>query len=259
MIVGVQRMFRRVEENAAEVAGNNLLRALRPADAAILNPYLEPWVGTRGQVIHEPGDPVRTVYFPCGPSLISYLVVLQNGMAVETALIGREGAVGGIVSRGRLPAFARAEVQFPGPFLRMQIADLEEAKQQSATLGHLFARYADCMAAQIFQAGACNAAHSIEQRTAKWLVSAVERTGGPDVPLTQDQLAAMLAVGRSYISRVLRALKGRGILETRRGSLYIRDIDELRNLACECNHSVRAHFDDVLSGVYPAEDEQIAA
>jgi hypothetical protein len=252
-------MYGRVEANDIVKSGNNLLRALRPADAAILNPYLEPWIGARGQVIYEPGDRVRTVYFPCGPSLISYLVVLQNGTAVETALIGREGAVGGIVSKGRLPAFARAEVQFPGPFLRMQIADLEEAKQQSATLGNLFARYADCLAAQIFQAGACNAAHSIEQRTAKWLVSAVERTGGPDIPLTQDQLAVMLAVGRSYISRVLRALKQRGILETRRGSLYIRDIDKLRDLACECNDSVRTHFDDVLSGVYPTENELIAA
>lgn len=252
-------MYGRVEEDAAGLSGNNLLKALRPADAAILNPYLEPWIGARGQIIYEPGDPVRTVYFPCGPSLISYLVVLRDGMAVETALIGREGAVGGIVSRGRLPAYARAEVQFSGPFLRMQVADLEEAKRQSATLGNLFARYADCLAAQVFQAGACNAAHSIEQRTAKWLVSAVERTGGPDVPLTQDQLAAMLAVGRSYISRVLRTLKQRGILETRRGSLYIRDIDLLRNLACECNNSVRAHFEDVLTGVYPAEDELIAA
>lgn len=252
-------MASRIEDNAASEFGNNLLRALRPEDAAILNPYLDLWIGARGQVIHEPGETVRNVYFPCGPSLISYLVVLKNGMAVETALIGREGAVGGIVSKGRLPAFARAEVQFPGPFLRMQIADLEEAKKQSPTLGNLFARYADCLAAQIFQAGACNAAHSIEQRTAKWLVSAVERTGGPDIPLTQDQLAVMLAVGRSYISRVLQALKQRGILETRRGSLYIRDIDELRALACECNESVRAHFDDVLSGVYPVEDELIAA
>lgn len=252
-------MYGTVEENFAPAFGNNLLRALRPTDIAILNAYLEPWIGARGQIIHEPGDPVRTVYFPCGPSLISYLVVLQNGTAVETALIGREGAVGGIVSRGRLPAFARAEVQFPGSFMRMQVADLEAAKEQSQTLGNLFARYADCLAAQVFQAGACNAAHSIEQRTAKWLVSAVDRTGGPDIPLTQDQLAAMLAVGRSYISRVLRELKQRGILETRRGSLYIRDIDELRRLACECNDSVRAHFDEVLSGVYPTDDELIAA
>ena len=252
-------MHGRVEEDAAALSGNNLLRALRPADAAILNPYLEPWIGARGQTIYEPGDPVRTVYFPCGPSLISYLVVLKNGMAVETALIGREGAVGGVVSNGRLPAFARAEVQFPGPFLRMQIADLEKAKQQSPTLGNLFSRYADCLAAQIFQAGACNAAHSIEQRTAKWLISAVERTGGPDIPLTQEQLAVMLAVGRSYISRVLRILKQRGILETRRGSMYIRDLDDLRALACECNESVRAHFDEVLDGVYPTEGELIAA
>lgn len=252
-------MFGRVEEEAAALSGNNLLKALRPSDAAILNPYLEPWIGARGQIIYEPGDPVQTVYFPCGPSLISYLVVLQNGTAVETALIGREGAVGGIVSRGRLPAFARAEVQFPGAFMRMKIADLEAAKQQSPTLGNLFARYADCLAAQVFQAGACNAAHSIEQRTAKWLIAAVERTGGPDIPLTQDQLAVMLAVGRSYISRVLRGFKQRGILETRRGSLYIRNVDELRGLACECNDSIRAHFEDVLSGVYPTDDELIAA
>lgn len=252
-------MHARVDEQAVADSGNNLLRALRPSDAAILNPYLELWIGSRGHVIYEPGDVVRTVYFPCGPSMISYLVVLNDGTAVETALIGREGAVGGIVSKGRLPAFARAEVQFPGPFLRMQIADLEAAKQQSPTLGNLFARYADCLAAQIFQGGACNAAHTIEQRTAKWLISAVDRTGGPDIPLTQDQLAVILAVGRSYISRVLRVFRQRGILETRRGSLYISDIDKLRTLACECNDSVRAHFDEVLNGVYPAEDELIAA
>ena len=69
----------------------------------------------------------------------------------------------------------------------------------------------------------------------------------------------MLAVGRSYISRVLREFRLRGVLETRRGSLYISNIDELRAMACECNLSVRAHFDEVLSGVYPEEDELIAA
>ena len=211
-------MHGQVGENAvatAADAGNNLLRSLRPADAAILDPLLEPWIGRRGEIIYEPGDTVRWVYFPCASSMISYLVVLQNGMGVEAALVGREGAIGGIVSRGRLPAFARAEVQFPGPFMRMAVADLEDAKQRSATLGNLFARYADCMMAQILQSVACNAAHSIEQRTAKWLLSAVERTGGPDIPLTQDQLAAMLGVGRSYISRVLRTFKQRGIVEIR--------------------------------------------
>ena len=69
----------------------------------------------------------------------------------------------------------------------------------------------------------------------------------------------MLAVGRSYISRVLRSFKQRGVIEVRRGSLVIRDLDVLKALACECNECVREHFEEVLSGVYPTEDELIAA
>lgn len=236
-----------------EEAGNNLLRALRQNDAELLASISTPWWGNLGDVLFSPGETVRYVYFPCGPSLISFLVVLEDGGSVETALIGREGAAGGIVSQGRLPAYARAEVQFPGPFLRIELARLEEAKLRSLTLRHLFARYADCMMAQIFQAVACNAAHSIEQRAAKWLISAMDRTGAPAIPLTQEQLAVMLGVGRSYISRVLGALRARGLVQTRRGVLSVVDIDALRSLACRCNDSVRNHFDEVLRGVYPAE------
>ena len=237
---------------------NNLLRALRPADAAILEPLLHEWTGETGDILYEPGDSVRWVYFPCGPAMISYLVVLQEGQAIETALIGREGAVGGIVSQGRLPAYARAEVQFAGTFLRMESAALEEAKSQSLTLRHLFARYADCMMAQVFQAVACNAAHTIEQRTAKWLLSAMQRTGDHDVPLTQEQLAGMLGVGRSYISRILQTLKARGFLVTRRGRMSVTDLVALEGLACGCNYAVRSHFEEVLSGVYPTEEESTA-
>jgi hypothetical protein len=211
-----------------------------------------------GAVLFEPGDLVQQVYFPCGPSMISYLVVLENGQSVETALIGREGAVGGIVSQGRLPAYARAEVQFAGQFLRMESAALEEAKSKSLSLRHLFARYADCMVAQIFQGVACNAAHTIEQRTAKWLLAAIVRTGEHEVPLKQEQLAAMLGVGRSYISRVLRSLKQRGILDTKRGRLEVCDEASLVALSCGCNESVKSHFEEVLSGVYPVEDESTA-
>ena len=247
---------REIEVEAPDGSGNNFLRALHPADMALLEPYLTEWTGATGTVFYEPGV---TVYFPCGPSLVSFLVVLDDGRAVETAMIGREGAVGGIVSQGRLPAYARAEVQFPGRFYRMRTAELEQAKLRSMTLRHLFARYADCVMAQIFQAVACNAAHTIEQRTAKWLLSAMQRTGDHEVPLTQEQLANMMGVGRSYISRVLQHLKARGFLRTMRGRMCVTDTVALEGLACGCNFAVRRHFEDVLRGVYPTEEESTAS
>lgn len=238
------------------VQKNNLLGALRPADFALLEPHLKPWEADTGAILYEPGDVVRSVYFPLGPSLISYRVLLADGNAVETALIGREGAVAGIVSQGDLPAYARAQVQYPGPFLRMDVQQLDAAKGQSASLAHLFARYADCVMAQLFQSIACNASHSIEQRTAKWVVSAMQRTGDHVVPLTQEQLAGMLGVGRSYVSRVIRSLKERDLVETRRGSLLVKRPNGLNGLACDCHRAVERHFDHVLSGVYPHSFDQ---
>ena len=233
---------------------NNLLRALRAEDAELLRPLATPWWGHYGDVLFEPGSIVRQVYFPCGPSLVSYLVVFSDGRAVETALIGREGAVGGIVSQGRLPAYSRAEVYFPGPFLRIELSRLEDAKMRSLTLRHLFARYADCLMAQVYQAVACNAVHTIEQRAAKWLVAAIERIGTTELPLVQEQLAAMMGVGRSYLSRVLGSFRKQGVLSTRRGRLAVTDFERLKAIACECNDCVRRHFDQVLKGVYPDDE-----
>jgi hypothetical protein len=237
------------------IAGNNLLGALRPEDLAIVAPSLQEWDGEAGAKLYQPGDEVRFVYFPCGPSLVSFVVELEDGVTVETALIGREGAVGGIVSQGRLPAFARSEVQFPGPFLRLSTADLEEFETRSPTLRHLFARYADCILAQVFQSVACNAVHTIEQRTVKWLLAAIDRTGDHDVPLTQEQLAGMMGVGRSYVSRVIQSLKRRKLLETRRGGVRVADIGRLGALSCGCNDALRRHFEQVLAGVYPTIEE----
>ena len=113
--------------------------------------------------------------------------------------------------------------------MRLPVGKLDAAKTKSATLRNVFARYADCMLAQIFQSTACNAIHSIEQRTAKWIISAMERTDGDDVvPLTHEQLATLLGVGRSYTSRVIQTFKAEGVLETRRGSILVRNRDALR-------------------------------
>src|SRR3982074_1413575 len=234
---------------------NNLLRRLSAGDFALIAPHLTPERSQAGDLLYNPGDDVEIVHFPCGPSLVSYLVASEDGRDVETILIGREGAVGGIVSEGHLPAYTRIMVKFGGPFVRLHVGKLDAAKTKSATLRNVVARYADCMLAQIFQSTACNAIHSIEQRTAKWIISAMERTDNADaVPLTHEQLATMLGVGRSYVSRVIQTFKAEGVLETRRGSILVHDREALRIRACLCNEAVKNHFEEVLRGVYPSDE-----
>ncbi len=166
---------------------------------------------------------------------------------------GTRGRRGGIVSQGRLPAYSRTMVQHGGDFLTLPVSILDDAKQKSRTLDNLFARYADCVLAQILQSTACNAAHNIEQRTAS---GSSRPWSGPTTKRSshQERLSSMLGVGRSYVSRVMARFKDDGILMVRRGHILIRDKARLQARACRCNETVKAHFNDVLKGVYPDSD-----
>ncbi|MDQ4421847.1 Crp/Fnr family transcriptional regulator [Sphingobium sp. DEHP117] len=231
--------------------GSNLLAALREQDLARIEPHLQPLKLSAGDVIYDPGDEVRHAYFPLGSAMASFLIPMKEGETVETAMVGREGVVGGIVSNGLLPAYAKCSVMHGGDFLRLPSIVLDEAKRQSVHMGNLFARYADCLVAQIFQSVACNALHSIEQRAAKWLLFALDRTGRDELVLTQQQLGSLLGIGRSYVTRVVARMKASGVIEIGRGRVRILDRHRLAYLSCDCNLLVAEHFDIVLRGVYP--------
>lgn len=235
------------------IKNSDLLRALKESDIQLLMPHFKSKHVEKGQVLCEPGDKVEFAWFPCGPTLISFRVFLDDDRGVEAVIIGREGAAGGIVSQGHLPAYCQFLVQSPGDALYISCSDLERAKEKSPTLNYFFARYADCLLAQMFQAVACNATHTIEQRAAKWIAAAHDRTGDQSLPLTQDNLATLLGVGRSYVAKVMSGLKKNGALETSRGQLTIRDPKKLKKLACGCDDMVREHFEHVLGGIYPAK------
>jgi CRP-like cAMP-binding protein len=233
---------------------SNLLAALKQKDRALLKPLITECHLTAGETIYEPGQIVRYAYFPRGSALAVFLVLMENGEVVETTMVGREGAMGGIVSQGSVPSYARSCVMQSGDFYRISSADLEELKEQSPQIRNLFARYADCMMAQVFQSVACNASHTIEQRAAKWLCAALDRTGKDEISMTQEQLASMMGIGRSYASRVVQRFKADGLVQTRRGGLKVLDAQGLRSRACGCNDLVKQHFEIVLKGVYPNGD-----
>lgn len=239
----------RSAEQAAHPRANRLLAALPAVELALLEPRLAPVLLTRGQVLFEPGDDVTTTYFPCHRTMASLLIVTRNGREVEAATIGREGAVGGIVSEGHKPAFGRAVVQIGGAALSIPTSRLEAVKAASPRFGELFSRYADALLAQMMQSVACNALHRAEERACRWLLSTHDRAGDDIIHLTQESLAEMLGIQRTTVTAVTGGLQDRGLIRTRRGRVEILDRPGLERAACECYAAVERHFARLLPEV----------
>ena len=130
--------------------------------------------------------------------------------------------------RSNARSCTRERGEASGKSLRIKTAALEQCKLDSLSLRHWFSRYADCLLAQIFPTAACNATHTIVQRTAKWLLAGLARTGGVELEMTQEQLAETLGVGRTYVARVMGHLRDEEVIETRRGVFIIKDESALR-------------------------------
>ncbi|MDE3744305.1 Crp/Fnr family transcriptional regulator [Methylobacterium komagatae] len=236
----------------ALLSGNLLLSALRLPDQALLKPHLELKAYGRGEALFEAGEDVGHIAFPLGQCVAALVIGLQDGRAVETATVGHEGAIGGVVSQGSLPAFSRAVVQIPGSVLRIEAAVLQKIKQTSPGLRNLITRYSDCLLAQVLQSVACNASHTIEARCARWLLGLQDRLGGNVLPITHEVLAELLGVQRSYLSRALRTLQQQGLIQVRRGRIIIVSRPAVEASACECHGAVKRHFEAVLGAVYSA-------
>lgn len=236
--------------DSAAPTGNLLLDALSDNDRALVAPDLEQVSYTKGQRILEAGAEVTHVTFPCDQAVLALVVTTRDGRTAETATIGRDGAAGGLVGQGRVPAFANLIVQIGGPMLRVDADRLEKAASRSASLRNLLVRYADCLVAQLLQTAACNALHPIEQRCLRWLLTLQDRIEGDTLPITHELLAAMLGVQRTYLTRILRMLQDQGLIRVGRGRITVLDRAAVSAAACECHARVRVHCEAVLGTVY---------
>lgn len=230
-------------------SANRLLAAVSAPDLDLIERHLDVVPLERGQVLFEPGDDVVTTYFPAHRTMVSLLIVTRDGHEIEAATIGREGAVGGIVSAGNKPAFGRARVQIAGSAFAVPTSALESIKDVSPRFSELFARYADALLAQMMQSVACNALHSVEERCCRWLLATHDRAGDQIIQLTQESLAEMLGVQRTTVTAVIQNLEAKGLLRRQRGRVEVLDRRGLERATCECYRAVEDHFQLMLPEV----------
>lgn len=226
-------------------AGNRLLSTFSSESRALVEPFSTIVELRPGEVIHARGADVEATSFPFGTAMVGLVIELSGARSIEAASIGHEGAVGGIVSCGHAPAFARAQVLVGGKALRVPMHALEDAKMRSAHIRNLFCRFSDYLLAQVMQSAACNSYHTIEQRAARWLLTAQDRAGS-NIELTQEAFAGLLGVQRTTVNAVVRVLQDEGLVATRRGAIQVIDRAGLKKRACECHEVVERHFATVI-------------
>jgi CRP-like cAMP-binding protein len=231
-----------------QLTANFVLASLSAGDAASIRPFLQPIDLEHKKVLFEAGDSIDHVYFPTG-AVISLVIGLSAGEMIEAAMVGRDGVVGAASSLDGRVSLSRAIVQLAGPALVCDVQDLKGAALQSNTFLAKLIRHEQTLYAQAQQSTACMAAHDVESRLCRWLLRARDLAGSDDLMFTQEFLAEMLGVRRTSITVVAHMLQQAGMIKYSRGKIHILNVDGLRDTACECYESVKAHYAQLLGNV----------
>ena len=212
---------------------NKLLAALPRAEYQRLLASLEPVALAFGEVLYEPGDAIRHVYFP-NDSLVSLITLADRQLALEVGMVGREGMVGVALALGIALSPVRALVQGGGSAMRMKAAPFRKELRQSLPLQRGVYLYTHELMVQVAQTAACNRFHVVESRLARWLLMTRDRVGSDHFRLTQEFIGHMLGVRRVGVTNAAHALKQRKLIDYSRGNIEIINGPGLEAAACAC-------------------------
>src|SRR5665213_2623902 len=210
-----------------------LLDAFEPASRKRIEPYLQPVKFKLGAVVCDAGGLLKHAYFPEG-AVLSLLTVLENGSAIETANIGREGAFGLFAAMYSRVSFNRCIVQMEGGMVRCPIELLQVEFKNSEDVRNLFVSYSETLLSQVQQTVACNALHSTEERMCRWLLMMHDRAEGEALPYTHEFLSQMLGANRKSVTLAAQSMQNAGLITYRRGSIQVLDRAGLEKASCEC-------------------------
>jgi CRP-like cAMP-binding protein len=219
---------------------NFLLDRLDPAIWDRLLPHLTVADLKHGEILAETHQRVEKVYFP-HTGIISCVVELLGGGAIETGMIGNDGAFGGSQALDDKVSLNQVVVQVAGVASVITSDDIRKAADELPLLRGLLVKYEQFFLAQVQQTAACNAVHNVQARMCKWLLRMHDLVGS-ELPLTQEFLAQMMGVRRTSVTVVAKDLQQAGMITYTRGRVHILDIDLIRHSACECNEDVRSHY-----------------
>ena len=212
---------------------NRLLAALPRKDYQRLHALMERVPLAFAEVLYEPGDTLREVYF-VNNGIVSLLSQVENGAGLEVGMVGNEGMVGLSVFLGTDTTFCRAMVQATGSAMRMNADRLQKGLRQTGPLQCLLNRYTYTLLTQVALSATCSRFHRVEPRLARWLLMAHDRIPFDEVRVTQEFISSLLGVRRERLTEAASALQKRNLIRYSRGHIQILDRVGLEAASCTC-------------------------
>ena len=220
---------------------NRLLIALPSADLQQLMPELEHIRCEREQVLMHADHPLDNVFFP-DSGVVSAVAVYADGSIIEMATIGREGCTAVQAVFGAESSSVRLLVQIPGSAARMSRIAFTRAMESMPSFRSLMYAYVQAFLEQVMVSVACNGAHNLKQRLARWLLMMRDRGDDDALQITQNLLAEMLGVQRPTVTNAVRQLERAGLIARGRRQVSILNRPGLLAASCECYQLVRARL-----------------
>jgi CRP-like cAMP-binding protein len=229
---------------------NRLLLALPPGNLKRLMQELEEIPCQYGQVLLDADSSLDYVFFP-DSGVVSVVAVYEDGSIIEMATVGREGCTGFQAVFGAKSSSVRLLVQIPGSAAKISRAAFTRALGSMPSFRNLMYAYVQAFLEQVLVSVACNGAHSLKQRLARWLLMMRDRSDDDTLSITQNLLAEMLGVQRPTITNVVRELKDADLIAPGRRQVTLLDRPGLMKASCECYQLVRTRTAFHLPKTYP--------
>lgn len=209
---------------------NRILRSLSPDVFHDIFSSFEPVALERGQIIVPANKPIDYLYFLCD-GIASVITVSASGQLAEAGMVGREGFAPTSIAVGANTSLHQVAMQVSGTGHRISATDLRAHLDKHSVLANLLARYIQSFASQVSYTVWANVNLHIQERLARWLLMAHDRTDTDEIELTHDFIALMLGVRRPSITTGMHTLEGKKLVRSERGRITIRDRKGLEDFA----------------------------
>ena len=224
---------------------NLLLASLPSKEYQSFLARCEPVELVSSEILGEPGEQVRDVYFPID-SFVSLVGPIDSQTSMEVGMVGNEGMIGLNLALGVRFSLLRFLVQGAGTALRMDAVQFLQIYEKTPALQRKLRAYAYVRMNQLSQTAGCNRFHTVNARLARWILMTQDCAHSNEFYITHEFLSYMLGVRRAGITESAGILQKKKLISYSRGYLKVLDCSALEATACGCYQASKETYKKIL-------------